>query len=483
MKRITFLVLAVLLCVLTLTACNGKQKAEPQAVPGIYKEESVPELILVPIGSDAPFENVSYQPANYSWTWPKGNGEYGSVEACGIGPTDPMVMEFHDPILLSEVITVKLVWPNFQAHSVTVVSWDTAVFNIPSDADASQQDGYLQDTELTEESDTFERTLVLEPNRVYDIYAYWKEVDGSSSGDAHYYVITKDRAVGMANPWVEITEEEANTVCQQLFRTPDGAETQAWMMCEDLADPSNGVDPLIQLSFAQYGMNFTARAQGGVSEDADISGLYTEWTVGPENVTLANWGNTGKKYRAINETGYIDLITWYDPVAGIKYSLSVAAADLDGFDIQAVAEQMYAGEDHYQQSASGSFTGVQGTEFIVPDGFIQLDESPNIGYQYTFWHPDYEIRIVVYEIAPGYIPEGAYETDYSIASKNPDVTYFNHGGNWFVQSGYNNNGEEIFYSKECTTDSGLKTFWITYPTSNREFGDQIAVDFEKNCRF
>lgn len=135
------------------------------------------------------------------------------------------------------------------------------------------------------------------------------------------------------------------------------------------------------------------------------------------------------------------------------------------------------------QSASGKFTGVAGTEFLVPDGFIQLFESPNIGYQYTFWHPDYEIRIVVYEIAPGYIPEGAYETDYSIASRNPDVTYFNHGENWFVQSGYNNDGEEIFYSKESTTESGLKTFWITYPTAKREFGDPITAEFEKNCTF
>ncbi len=148
-----------------------------------------------------------------------------------------------------------------------------------------------------------------------------------------------------------------------------------------------------------------------------------------------------------------------------------------------VAAQMYAGENQDQQSAIGSFTGVQGTEFIVPDGFIQLDESPSIGYQYTFWHPDYEIRIVVYEIAPGYIPEGAYETDYSIASRNPDVTYFNHGENWFVQSGYINNGEEIFYSKESTTDRGLKTFWITYPTAKRGFGDSITADFENNCRF
>ncbi len=140
-------------------------------------------------------------------------------------------------------------------------------------------------------------------------------------------------------------------------------------------------------------------------------------------------------------------------------------------------------QDQGQQTASQSFTGVQGTEFIIPEGFIQLDESPSIGYQYTFWHPDHEIRIVVYEIAPGSIPEGAYETDCSIAERNPDVTYFNKGENWFVQSGYNNNGEEVFYSKEASTESGLKTFWITYPTVKRQFGDPITAEFEKNCRF
>ncbi len=136
-----------------------------------------------------------------------------------------------------------------------------------------------------------------------------------------------------------------------------------------------------------------------------------------------------------------------------------------------------------QKSASQQFTGVMGAEFIVPEGFIQVDESPNIGYQYTFWHPDYEIRIVVNEIAPGYIPEGAYETDCDTASKNPDVTYFNKGENWFVQSGYNYNGEEIFYSKESSVDGGLKTFRITYPTAKREFGDSVTAEFEKNFSF
>ncbi|MDO5459429.1 MAG: hypothetical protein Q4F32_07325 [Eubacteriales bacterium] len=136
-----------------------------------------------------------------------------------------------------------------------------------------------------------------------------------------------------------------------------------------------------------------------------------------------------------------------------------------------------------QGAAGERFTGVMGSEFLVPEGFIQLDESPNIGYQYTFWHPEHEIRIVVYEIAPGYIPEGAYETDYQIAKSNPDVTYFNEGKNWFVQSGYNNNGEEIFYSKESTTDNGLKTFWISYPTAKREFGDAVTAAFEAGFSF
>ena len=150
--------------------------------------------------------------------------------------------------------------------------------------------------------------------------------------------------VGIANPWVTITEEEANELCLRLFKAPEGAQVHEWSKCEDLGDPDKGVGPLVQLSFSLDDLEYTARAQQGASEDADIAGNYVEWTVGPEDVTLANWGGgnmPGKMYRAINDTGYVDMITWYDIEIGISYSLSVAAADLDGFDIQAIAEQMY----------------------------------------------------------------------------------------------------------------------------------------------
>ncbi|MCR5301764.1 MAG: hypothetical protein K6E49_04930 [Lachnospiraceae bacterium] len=150
--------------------------------------------------------------------------------------------------------------------------------------------------------------------------------------------------VGMANPWVDITEEEAKEQCTRLFKAPDGATATVWRKCDSLGDPDKYLGPLIQLDFELDGQEFTARAQQGAQEDADISGVYADWTVGPEENTLSNWGGgnmTCKTYRAINEEGYTDLITWYDIEIGIKYSLTVSAPDLDGFDIMAVADAMY----------------------------------------------------------------------------------------------------------------------------------------------
>ena len=169
-------------------------------------------------------------------------------------------------------------------------------------------------------------------------------VEQNSVTEAAVAEETAETTVGMENPWVDITEDEANANCFRLFKAPDGAKDVVWSMCDELGDVEKGIGPMIQLSFTLDDVQFTARAQQGAAEDTDIAGNYVEWTVGPEEATLANWaeGNMpAKTYRSINESGYLDMITWYDIEMGISYSLSAAAADLDGFDIQAVAEQMY----------------------------------------------------------------------------------------------------------------------------------------------
>ncbi len=181
-----------------------------------------------------------------------------------------------------------------------------------------------------------------------------KPAGDGGSGEA----VKEEEYTRMANPWVDISAEEAHEIVPRLFKVPEGAEDLGWMKCEDLGDPDKGIGPMVQLSFMLDERPFTARAQVGAPEDTDIGGNYVEWTYGPEDVTLANWGGgnmKGKMRRAINDSGYVDELTWYDVEIGILYSLSVAAEDLDGFDIQAVVEQMYDGESEPYENVPEDF--------------------------------------------------------------------------------------------------------------------------------
>ena len=152
-----------------------------------------------------------------------------------------------------------------------------------------------------------------------------------------------EETVGLANPWRDCTEEEANAACARLFKAPEDAVVNGWRMM----DAQNGESPLVEMDFRLNGVDFTARAQQGAAEDADISGMNYEWTV-TNDVTFANWGEgnmQGTVSRNIADDWTVDLATWYDVEVGIAYSLSAEAADLEGFDIQAVVEAMYAGAE------------------------------------------------------------------------------------------------------------------------------------------
>ncbi|MCR5596031.1 MAG: hypothetical protein K6G12_09280 [Lachnospiraceae bacterium] len=142
---------------------------------------------------------------------------------------------------------------------------------------------------------------------------------------------------GLANPWTEITEGEAAALVPNGFSAPEGATNVVFSKME--ADEA----PLVQMTFDLDGNTFTAREQMTCDEKADISGMYYEWAA-QDDITLANWAGgqmTGKTYRYIGDEGYADLCTWFDLETGASYSLSVTAPDLDGFDIQGVAEAIY----------------------------------------------------------------------------------------------------------------------------------------------
>ncbi|MCR5627780.1 MAG: hypothetical protein K6F99_10710 [Lachnospiraceae bacterium] len=137
---------------------------------------------------------------------------------------------------------------------------------------------------------------------------------------------------GLANPWVDITEEEAAGMVENCFKAPEGAQNVKWSKMEE------GDTPLIQMTFDLNGDSFTARVQKTGDATKDISGMYYEWTVS-DDITLSN-NLKGKTCRYVGENEYADLCTWYDEKTGNSYSLSVVAPDLDGFDIQGVVEAM-----------------------------------------------------------------------------------------------------------------------------------------------
>ena len=142
--------------------------------------------------------------------------------------------------------------------------------------------------------------------------------------------------VQIANPWHDITEAEAKAICPKSFIVPEGAENAVWSVMDQPGTQS----ALVQLSFDLYGMDLTAREQVTGNEADDISGMYYEWTAQTDE-PLKNWPDAiCHSYRWIGEDGYADLCTWYDAAAGISYSLSVTAEDLDGFDLTAVVESI-----------------------------------------------------------------------------------------------------------------------------------------------
>ena len=63
------------------------------------------------------------------------------------------------------------------------------------------------------------------------------------------------------------------------------------------------------------------------------------------DITLRGWeqsASAGTYYRFIGTDEWADLCIWYDTTKGVSYSLSVTAKDLDGFDLQAIAEALCA---------------------------------------------------------------------------------------------------------------------------------------------
>ena len=141
-------------------------------------------------------------------------------------------------------------------------------------------------------------------------------------------------AASVVNPWEEMTAEQLAAVSGLSFGVPEGAEDVVYRYLASAG--------LAEMQFSWAGGEYCARIQPAAPEGdslADISGMYYEWTheepvrIGPCSGSLA---------QAQQEDGtWVERCLWYDADTGRTYSLSVTAADIDGLDLTALAEQVY----------------------------------------------------------------------------------------------------------------------------------------------
>lgn len=146
----------------------------------------------------------------------------------------------------------------------------------------------------------------------------------------------------LANPWKDnVSADDVYDLVNAYFIVPLGATNEVYRIMES--------DKLAEMDFERDGLKFTARMKPA-SAFEDISGMNYEWTADePDD----NIGDESRARRFISDEETVDSLLWYDKTSGMMFSLSTSDKDLDGFDITAIASEMYQPET--EEFMPGSF--------------------------------------------------------------------------------------------------------------------------------
>ena len=197
----------------------------------------------------------------------------------------------------------------------------------------------------------------------------------------------------IGNPWRDVDADEIAEVMNAGFIIPDGATDVHYSIMDE--------GPLAQADFTYDGLDFTARMQR-TDDFEDISGCYYDWDVEDE---CEIFGSPAVAKRALTEEEMVDVFLWRDEAEGLMFSLNTADKDLDGFDIQAVAESMY-------QPASDEF---------MPSDFLQERTG-----RYDFDSYDEVISLLEKDEGYAYVELTGYKGEILLIT---DYVYDNMDGN------------------------------------------------------
>lgn len=163
---------------------------------------------------------------------------------------------------------------------------------------------------------------------------------------------------GMPNPMVETDREGLMEKFGIDFNIPEEAKDIQYFIIDDT------------MAEVQYDWNHVKICfrMMPAAEYTDIAGVFGEWTA--EDPCIVGDHCEGMCYRFIDSTGTLDQCLWFDAAPGIMYAVNASAADLDGFDVEAIAEQMYVpmqGEADGDSITQG-YDLLHVTDIFTPDG-------------------------------------------------------------------------------------------------------------------
>lgn len=135
----------------------------------------------------------------------------------------------------------------------------------------------------------------------------------------------------------------------------------------------------------------------------------------------------------------------------------------------------------------GWFEGVMGSQFYVPEGFVQQDFTPALGYYYSFKNDELGMSISVHEMTFEMlgIDSSAMVDEYTSREADDSVTYATSGNNFYVVSGYYDPERDatIYYSRVDYNDMFRYEVEFLYPNTWAEEGEEILLEFLKNYSF
>ena len=136
--------------------------------------------------------------------------------------------------------------------------------------------------------------------------------------------------VSIANPWLDLTQQELLDESGLSFGVPEGAEDVIYRYLP--------AEHLAEMQFTLDGDEFCARIQPA-DEPMNISGMYFEWE-DEQEIQIGECAGTIGRAQTGSED-WTGLCQWYDTDQKLQYSLSVYTTDMDGLDLTALAKQIY----------------------------------------------------------------------------------------------------------------------------------------------